>query len=103
MQEKIPGAKAPSVDDIMGQKHPDKKFRAGAIAATIWKNQGTSNLGESTEFYTVSFERSFKDKTTGEWRNTSSLRQMDLPKAILVLSKAYEYLTLNKNENEGIF
>ncbi len=103
MQERIPGVKAPSVDDIMGKKHPEKKFRAGAVAATIWKNQGKNNLGEPTEFFTVSFERSFKDKTTDEWRTTSSLRQMDLPKAILVLNKAYEYLALSKTNDDGIY
>ena len=104
MQEKIgpEGAKAPSVDDIMGQKHPEKKFKAGAITATIWKNKGTSPTGEPTEYYTVSFERTYKDKQTGEWKKTNSLRQTDLPKAILVLSKAYETLALKEN-NEGLF
>jgi len=100
MQEKISG-KAPSVDDVMGQKHPDKKFKAGPITATIWKNKGTSSTGEETEFYTISFERTYRDKS-GEWKKTNSLRQTDLPKAILVLNKSYEYLSLQEPE-EGIF
>jgi hypothetical protein len=91
--------KAPSVDDIMGQKHPEKKFKAGAITATIWKNKGTSQTGEPTEFFTISFERTFKDKKTDEWRKTNSLRQTDLPKATLVLNKAYEYLTLKTGDD----
>jgi len=83
----------------MGQKHPDKKFKAGAITATIWKNKGTSVTGEPTEYNTVSFERTFKDKQTGEWKKTNSLRQTDLPKATLVLNKAYEYLVLKRDED----
>ncbi len=105
MQEVIgpKGAHAPSVDDVMGQKHPEKKFKAGAITATIWKNKGTSSTGEPTDYFTISFERTFKDKVTGDWKKTNSLRQSDLPKAILVLNKAYEFLTLKEANHEGIF
>ncbi len=102
MQEVISGAKAPSVDEIMGQKHPTKKFKAGAITATIWKNKGTSPTGEATEYFTISFERTFRSKE-GEWKKTNSLRQSDLPKAVLVLNKAYEYLTLKEGDYEGLY
>jgi len=104
MQERISKeGKGPSVDDIMGQKHPDKKFKAGAITATIWKNKAKTSYGEETEYSTVSFERTYKDKETGAWKKTSSLRQTDLPKAVLVLTKAYEYLTLQEADHEGLF
>lgn len=104
MQEVIgpQGAHAPSVDEIMGQKHPTKKFKAGAITATIWKNKGTSSTGEPTTYFTVSFERTYKDKS-GEWKKTNSLRQLDLPRAVLVLNKAYEFLTLKQDDHEGLF
>ncbi len=69
---------------------PVKKFRAGAISATVWNN--TTKDGES-EYKTVSFERGYKDPD-GVWKSTSSLRMSDLPKASLVLQKAYEYLAL---------
>lgn len=68
---------------------PVKKFRAGAVSATIWTN--TSK--EGGEYNTVSFERGYKDKD-GAWKSTSSLRLNDLPKAALVLTKAYEYIAL---------
>ena len=73
---------------------PEKKFRAGAVTATIWKN--TSQNGDG-EYSTISFERSYKDKNDN-WQTTNSLRVNDLPKAKLVLDKAYEYLVLNKEE-----
>ena len=75
---------------------PEIKFRAGAICATVWKNDGVSKDGEATEYRTVSFERGYKDKN-GEWKSTSSLRVNDLPRAALVLQKAYEYIALNGN------
>ena len=83
----------------MGNK-PEKKFRAGAVSATIWKNERQNN-GKAFAFHTISLERGYKDKA-GEWKSTSSLRIADLPKASLVLNKAYEYLILNAPEEEGI-
>ena len=74
---------------------PEKKFRAGAVCATVWKNNVTTEDGRQAEFMSISFERSYKDKKTNEWKKTNSLKTMDLPKAIVVLNKAYEYLVLN--------
>lgn len=75
---------------------PEHKIRAGAIVATVWKNEQKGEHGPYA-FYTVTLERSYKDKD-GAWKNTSSLRAADLPKASLVLNKAYEYLMLEKAE-----
>ncbi len=77
---------------------PERKFRAGAVAATVWKNHGSDKQGKATEYRTVSFERSYMDKD-GKWKNTSSLRLNDLPRASVVLNKAYEYLVLKDNSD----
>ncbi len=77
---------------------PEKKFSAGAVRATIWKNTGSKKTGEAIEYRTVSFERVYKDKQSGEWKSTNSLRLNDLPKAVVVLNKAYEHLMLKSVE-----
>ncbi len=83
------------------KNQPIKKFRAGAISATIWKNNGTSKEGTPVEFKSVTFERSYMDKKSGEWKKTSNLKVQDLPKAAAVLTKAYEYLVMGpQDENE---
>jgi hypothetical protein len=74
---------------------PEKKFRAGAICATIWKNKTTSKVGSEVEYATISLDRNYKDKD-GKWQNTGSMRLNDLPKAALVLNHAYEYLVLRE-------
>jgi len=74
---------------------PEIKFRAGAVTATVWKNQSKKDA-EVFEYRTVSFERNYQDKE-GEWQTTNSLRINDLPKARLVLQKAYEYVMLKEN------
>jgi len=71
---------------------PEKKFRVGSVTATIWKNTNKVD-GKEVSFYTVALERSYKDKEDN-WKTTNSLRSSDLPKAILVASKAYEFLEL---------
>ena len=76
---------------------PEKKFSTGAISAAIWKNNGVSKRdGQAVEFNTISLQRRYQDKE-GVWKSTNSLRINDLPKASLVLQKAYEYIVLKDN------
>ncbi len=76
---------------------PEKKYRAGAVSVTVWKNSGTSAAGEAFEYQTVSIERGYKDKT-GAWQSTNSLRVNDLPRASIALQKAYEYIVLKEQQ-----
>jgi len=72
---------------------PEKKFSTGALSATIWQNQGKSKTGEDISYKTVTFQRRYKD-LNGEWQSANSLRVNDLPKACLILGKAYEYIVV---------
>ena len=76
---------------------PEKKFSTGAISATVWENQGKSKEGDAVTFRTVNLQRRYKDKE-GNWKSTSTLRVNDLPKAVLVVQKAYEYIVLRDSE-----
>jgi len=77
---------------------PDKKFRAGAISATVWKNHSEKN-GAVVEYRTVSLDRNYQNNK-GEWNSTNTFRSSDLPKAMLVLQKAYEYIVMKDNTLE---
>jgi len=79
---------------------PEKKFSVGAISATVWKNSALSKDKEPVEYSTISFDRRYKDKA-GNWQSTNHLRTGDLPKAILVLNKAYEFLVLRDQESSS--
>jgi len=80
---------------------PEKTFSTGAIQVTVWKNQGTSKEGTKTDFRTVNIQRRYADKT-GEWKTTSTLRINDLPRASLVLNKAFEYIVMKGQDSEFI-
>ncbi|MBN1644736.1 hypothetical protein JW851_01680 [Candidatus Woesearchaeota archaeon] len=75
---------------------PEKKFRAGPISAAIWKNKSQKD-GKDVEFHTITIGRCYRDKE-GNWKNSASLRISDLPKASLVLDKAYEHLIITNND-----
>jgi len=77
---------------------PEKKFSTGVITATVWQNNGKSRTGEAVAYRTVSMQRRYKDKN-GVWQTANSLRINDLPKASLVLGKAYEYLVLREQDS----
>lgn len=71
---------------------PHKTFKAGAIEATVCSNETAKGA-----YTTVRISRSYKDPS-GERKRSSSLRVSDLPRATLVLTKAYEYLTMESSE-----
>ncbi|MFA6888974.1 MAG: hypothetical protein WC254_05770 [Candidatus Woesearchaeota archaeon] len=81
----------------MEKNKPAKNFKAGAVRATIWSNLTKNEDGTEGSYNTVALERSYKDKN-GAWQTTSSLRANDVPKALLVLNKAYEFIALNEEE-----
>jgi hypothetical protein len=80
---------------------PQKKFSTGAISATVWKNEGQSREGKPTTFNTITLQRRYMDKNEGIWKSTTSMRLNDLPKAALVLNKAYEYLVLREQDTSA--
>jgi len=69
-----------------------ERIKVGGITATVWKNE----LG-GKEYLTVTLQKSYKDRV-GEWKRTNSLRQNDVPKAVLALQQAFETIALSKVE-----
>ena len=72
---------------------PEIVFRHGACSASVFANE-VSRGDESFKVKDVNFQRRYRSKE-GEWQTSHSLRINDIPKAVLVLNKAYEYLTSN--------
>ncbi len=79
---------------------PEERFRCGACEAAVFQNE-IERAGKTIKLKKVSFQKRYKN-TDGDWKSTYSLDVNEIPKAILVLSKAYEYLVLgNVNEEES--
>jgi hypothetical protein len=78
---------------------PEKTFKLGAVRASIFRNTIVKN-GQSIPLPKVVIEVRYKDKT-GQWKGTNSLSLNDLPKTILALQKAYEYLMEHKQPGQA--
>jgi len=75
---------------------PEQKFQAGGIEASIFENEIQHN-GKKINIKKVAFQKRYKSDQG--WKTTYSLDINDIPKAILVLSKAYEFLILNADSH----
>lgn len=69
---------------------PEKRFKAGSCTASVFANEISTGDGKAS-VKSVTLQRTYKDKD-GKFQNTASLKANDIPKGILALSKAYEYL-----------
>lgn len=83
----------------MGGK-PIKQFKAGALSVTIWNNVDVDRNGNTIAYSTISLQRNYKAKDG--WKSTSSMRLNDLPKAALLLEKAYEFLVYQENRTSFV-
>ena len=69
---------------------PEKRFKVGACTASVFVNEVSTGNGK-VEIKSVSLQRAYKDKE-GNFQHATSFGANDIPKAILALSKAYDYL-----------
>ena len=75
---------------------PTYKEKAGSVSIAVFENEGKTKEGLKFVFKTVNLQKGYKDKK-GEWQNVSiSLRQDDIPRAIMLLQMAYENMTLKE-------
>ena len=73
---------------------PDIVFKHGHCNAAVFSKEILTPGGRPASTHKVSFQKRYLDKN-GEWQTASYLDVNDLPKAALVLNKAYDYLTSN--------
>ena len=71
---------------------PIEVIRVGAVNVSIFENTILKD-GVTMTIPKAVFQVRYKDKTTGEWKSTSSLSVNDIPKAINALEQAYKFLT----------
>lgn len=62
---------------------PVKKFRVGSVTAAVWKNDGN---------FSVTLQKSYREKETEEWRNTDTLFHGDILNAMKALERAEHFI-----------
>ncbi len=79
---------------------PSKSFKVGAVRVAIWSNPRLSAEGKAFDSHKVMIERTYRDGANG-FKTTGSLNIDDIPKAILALSRAYEFLICQPAKTDG--
>ena len=79
------------------RKPPIKTFGCGAVQAALWVFQKEMD-GELVDVKSVTINRSYKDKETGEWANTPFLRPDQLLDAAMVATEAARHLRIRTFE-----
>ena len=62
---------------------PVKKFRVGSVTAAVWKNDDN---------YSVTLQKSYREKDSEEWRNTDNLFHGDILNACKALERAEAFI-----------
>ena len=78
---------------------PEKRFRCGSCEAAIFENEINRN-GKAIKLKKAVIQKRYKN-ADDEWKSTHSLDKNDIPKMMLVLSKAYEYLTMGEENSDN--
>jgi len=76
---------------------PMKEFRAGTVVVAIWAESTPVN-GRAAPQYSIRVQKRYRDDKDGQWKTTTYFRPDELPKLGLVVSRAYEFLTLRETD-----
>ncbi len=74
---------------------PFHQIRVGSIRASLWENPS-----EKGPFLTVTFSRSYKDKS-GQWHNGQTYRGRDLDALIDCAQEAKAFIRRHRQSNRG--
>ena len=86
MAKNAPTETAPQTEQTTNR--PLVTFRHRGISASVFKNDGNSD----TTYFNVSIQNRYKDKETGEWKDSKSLLRDQLPVLEHLIRQAYAYI-----------
>jgi hypothetical protein len=79
------------MSDIAKGNKPWNEVRDGTLKIAMWKNES-----EKGPWYQSSIRNAYKDKATGEWKDTDNLDEDDLLKLIQLAQEAYASIRSDK-------
>ena len=82
-------------------QRPIKEFSAGnGVKATIWANNREES-GRKVVRHSVRISKSYRDRQTGDWKDTDYYFANDLPRLTLVAQQAFEFIALKESEDDS--
>lgn len=80
---------------------PVKRFQVGRITASVWRNVRRMDSGEDAAMFSVTLDKRYQDRD-GNWQGSSSLHVNEIPRAVFVLNKAYEFVAMKDGSEKDI-
>ena len=83
---------------------PEQKFGpfAGGIGVAVWLNSVDNDDGTTRKVRSITLSpRRYRDRQSGDWRDSSSYFPGDLPALMFALRKALEYVITTPIPGEG--
>lgn len=77
-----------SASEPASDKRPLQTLRHRSIKATIWRNET-----EKGPMFNITISRSYRDKTSGEWRDTHSIGYDDLMNVAALMYEAHAFVS----------
>jgi len=59
------------------KQKPRRRFQSGPVSSALWENTIQTDSGPKT-VQSITFQRSYKDTETGQWKNTDSFTPASL-------------------------
>ena len=69
------------------KQKPARKFKSGPVSCAVWANTIQTDDGPKT-VENITFQRSYKDTETGQWKNTDSYTPASLGNLLAVVLQA---------------
>lgn len=89
-------AAAANDEQSSGPARPVKTFRQSGVEVSVWRNPG-----EQGDMYNATIRKSYKDDTSGDWKETSSFSPTDLAVVSQLSSQAFQAITEFKAQGRG--
>jgi len=86
-------------DTNNGKERPELNIKVGGVRAAVWKWNNTTRDGQPFIQRKVVLDRTYRD-AQGNWKNVNSYDANDIPKAILALWRAFDYLNKTPEEQK---
>ena len=81
------------------KQKPSGKFKSGPVSCAVWENSIQTDNGSKT-VQNITFQRSYKDAETGQWKNTESFTPASLGNLLAVVLQAI--VSCNVDEGDDV-
>ena len=96
MRQAQSAAAANDEEQTTSSARPVKSFRQGGVKVDVWRNPG-----QNGDMYNTTISNSYKDETSGEWKDTKSFSPTDLAVLSQLSSQAFQAITELKSQTRG--